>query len=287
MYSVNQIIWFSTEYQIMIFGYNPNINNLPNIIWLNRIFNYSVATLLNSKSETTYDRMFSKLLEIEPALNPTSIMVDFEKASINSLESHFTASTSGCFFHLSQNIYRKIQTEGLAQEYIQDMEYGIKLKMLASLAFVPETDVIDSFNILMAEFPQSASNIAKYFENYYIGKNIPDNTRRIPTFPIRLWNMHTRILNNMPHTNNCVEGWHNAFKSGICHAHPSFPKLLIHLQREQSLQEAIYAKWEGGSIKQRSKQSIEQEKRLQSIVEDYQNRDILVYLRGIAYNFNL
>ena len=94
-------------------------------------------------------------------------MVDFEKASINSLESHFTASTSGCFFHLSQNIYRKIQTEGLAQEYIQDMEYGIKLKMLASLAFVPETDVIDSFNILMAEFPQSASNI----ENYYIGKS--------------------------------------------------------------------------------------------------------------------
>ena len=36
-YSVDQIIWFSTEYQIMIFGYKPNINYLPNIIWLNRI----------------------------------------------------------------------------------------------------------------------------------------------------------------------------------------------------------------------------------------------------------
>ena len=174
-----------------------------------------VYALLNSKSDTTYDRMFSKLLENEPALNPISIMVDFEKASINSLESHLTAFTSGCFFHLSQNIYRKIKTEGLAQEYIQDMEYGIKLKMLASLAFVPETDVIDSFNILMAEFPQSASNIAKYFVNYSIGKKLPHNTRRIPTFPIRLWNMHTRILNNMPRTNNCVEGWHNAFKSAI------------------------------------------------------------------------
>ena len=34
---VNQIIRFSTEYQIMIFGYQPNINYLPNIIWLNRI----------------------------------------------------------------------------------------------------------------------------------------------------------------------------------------------------------------------------------------------------------
>ena len=27
-YSVDQIIWFSTEYQIMIFGYKPNINYL-------------------------------------------------------------------------------------------------------------------------------------------------------------------------------------------------------------------------------------------------------------------
>ena len=36
-YSVDRIIRFSTEYRIMIFGYEPNINYLPNIIWLNRI----------------------------------------------------------------------------------------------------------------------------------------------------------------------------------------------------------------------------------------------------------
>ena len=28
-----------------LFSFQPNINYLPNIIWLNRIFNYSVATL--------------------------------------------------------------------------------------------------------------------------------------------------------------------------------------------------------------------------------------------------
>ena len=32
-----------------VFGYNPNINYLLNIIWLNRIFNYLVATLLIKK----------------------------------------------------------------------------------------------------------------------------------------------------------------------------------------------------------------------------------------------
>ena len=37
-YSVDKVIWFSTEYQIMIFGYKPNMNYLPNSIWLNRIY---------------------------------------------------------------------------------------------------------------------------------------------------------------------------------------------------------------------------------------------------------
>ena len=166
------------------------------------------------------------------------------------------------------------------------MEYGIKLKMLASLVFVPEHDVIDSFTILMTKFPQSVFNVAKYFEDNYIGKRLPDQSRWIPPFQIIIWNMDSRKLNNMPRTNNSVEGWYNAFKSGICHAHPSLAKLLTFLRREQALQEAIYTKWEAGFVKERSKKSIEQEQRLFHIVEDYQNREILSYLRGIAYNFD-
>ena len=79
MYSVNQIIWFSTEYQIMILGYKPNINYLPNIIWLNRIFSYSAATLisvqyldsgtsktpLNKLGTSLYDKYKLNLLEIK------------------------------------------------------------------------------------------------------------------------------------------------------------------------------------------------------------------------------
>ena len=81
------------------------------------------------------------------------------------------------------------------------------------------------------------------------------------------------------------EGWHNAFSHGIGHPHPSFVGLLCFLQKEQSLQEAIYAKWEGGSIKEHSKLSVEREKRIHNIVINYDNRETLEYLRGIAYNF--
>ena len=92
-------------------------------------------------------------------------------------------------------------------------------------------------------------------------------------------------MDRMPRTNNSVEGWHNAFSHGIGHPHPSFVKLLSFLQKEQSLQEAIHAKWEGGSLKGCSRLSVEREKRIYTIVINYDNRETLEYLRGIAYNF--
>ena len=115
--------------------------------------------------------MFNKLLELEPELNPSSIMIDFEKAAMNSLEKKFIACVSGCFFHLSQSIYRKIQANGLTTDYQQDRDFALKLKMLPCLAFVPEIDAIDSFNILMQEYPHLALSVAKYFEDTYIGKD--------------------------------------------------------------------------------------------------------------------
>ena len=94
----------------------------------------------------------------------------------------------------------------------------------------------------MADFPYSALDIAEYFEVNYIGQRLPDQSRRVPPFPIRIWNMHHRVTSKLARTNNAIEGWHNAFKSGInCH-HPGFLKLPSHLQWKQSLQEAILVK---------------------------------------------
>ena len=44
-----------------------------------------VYILLINKEETTYDAAFQKLLELEPGLNPMSIMIDFEKAAMNAI----------------------------------------------------------------------------------------------------------------------------------------------------------------------------------------------------------
>ena len=62
-------------------------------------------------------------------------------------------------------------------------------------------------------------------------------------------------------------------------------RLLCSLQREQSLQEANFemVSWRN---KTQSKVIKMRDQRLQNLVSDYENRDTLVYLRGIARNFD-
>ena len=60
--------------------------------------------------------------------------------------------------------------------------------------------------------------------------------------------------------------------------------LLTFLQREHSLQEDILAKWEAGEVIHPSKLSQVRNERVESIVSNYHNREMLAYLRGIAHN---
>ena len=150
--------------------------------------------------------------------------------------------------------------------------------MLPSLAFVPEQDVVDCLNIIMQDFPASALNVATYFEDTYIGKRIPDQSRRVPQFPIRIWNMYERVQGELARTNNVVEGWHNAFQTSISCSHPTISKLFNVLQREQSIQEATLVKWEAGQRKLASKKSMERNESILALVSDYANRDTITYL---------
>ena len=137
----------------------------------------------------------------------------------------------------------------------------------------------------MADFPQSAMEVAEYFEETYIGRRLPDQTRRLPPFPVIFWSMYTRVLNQTARTNNSVEGWHNAFQSGLSSPHSSFPKLMKHFQREQAIQDVNVAKCESGNIHLQSKSTKERNEILLNLVLDYDNRETLVYLKGVAHNF--
>ena len=162
----------------------------------------------------------------------------------------------------------KIQSSGFTNQYIEDADFALLMKIIPSQAFVPEDQVVHYFTILMSKFPTSAIAVFEYFEDTYIGRFLSNHTRRKPHFPIRLWSLYTRVNLEFGRTNNYLEGWHNGFQSGISWAHPSFAKLLRYSQLEQSL----LTKWESGDVMVYSKGSIARNNRIQTIFSDFGNR---------------
>jgi len=68
---------------------------------------------MSRKTEQAYKALFIYIKSIEPTWQPTTVMTDFERASINAVHSVFpTTKIVGCWFHLSQCIWRTIQELG-------------------------------------------------------------------------------------------------------------------------------------------------------------------------------
>ena len=77
---------------------------------------------------------------IDP-LEPDTILIDFEKSAELAFHEVFPrAVIKGCFFHLTQNIYWKVQSSGLQVPYTADKELQTKIKMIGALAFVPPSE---------------------------------------------------------------------------------------------------------------------------------------------------
>lgn len=96
----------------------PTTRGQPQTIGLPFIY-----ALLENKQEKSYAKVFEVVLQQARDNNiairmPLTVMSDFEMAIINSAQKAFGADrVRCCFFHLSQNVYRHIQSVGLQQLY--------------------------------------------------------------------------------------------------------------------------------------------------------------------------
>lgn len=81
--------------------------------------------LLPDKTEATYKRLFSVIKDLVQNHEPDRIVVDFEKAVINSLKAVFQETeVSCCLSHLSQNVYKHTVQAGYKERYHQDDEFN-------------------------------------------------------------------------------------------------------------------------------------------------------------------
>ena len=77
--------------------------------------------------------------------------------------------------------------------------------------------------------------VIDYFKDTYIDRPRPGGHHRVLLFDLGLWNMYNQTLDDLPRTNNAVEGWHHSFQANVGACHPNFWKLIDILKREQIL----------------------------------------------------
>ena len=145
-----------------------------------------------------------------PDFNPDVVITDFEKASINGFQMAFPQiRLSRYLFHLAQNIHRKIRSLGIAVIYSQDENVQL-------FPFVKKEKLEGLFMFLKSRdgFPKELDPLYGYFFDNYIG-TVNQQRAGVVNFPNQIWNCIHNMLEDLPRTNNAIEGWHSAFDSSF------------------------------------------------------------------------
>lgn len=142
---------------------------------------------------------------MQPALNPTDISVDFEKAAMNAIKDQFeNVEIHGCNFHFGQSVWRHVQAVGLQSVYTTDAEFAQNIKLLTALAYVPIDRVVDAFDELMttdfysehstSPHSEAIQQLATYFQNTYVYRVTRSGKHEVPLYPPEIWNVFDATL---------------------------------------------------------------------------------------------
>ena len=178
-----------------------------------------VYAFLSGKVAHNYNSLFAAIigrchtLGIFPT--PTNVITDFEMAVFISIRNVFGpgVETNGCFYHLTQSTWRRVQNLGLQQLYLNDDEVKKFAGMMDGLAFLPVNDLLNGVAILQLNIPdQALLLLLEYFLDTYVLGPIIANTnpavvhRAPPLFPPNTWNVFDVTLAGGSRTNKFAKG---------------------------------------------------------------------------------
>jgi hypothetical protein len=208
---------------------------------------------------------------------PKSINVDFEKAVFNATNIVFkNTHIYGCYFHLTQNLWRRMVKLGLLEKYYSLPKFKSRFLLLKALVYVPESDMVFVFNQLQSTLGSEFKPLFKYFRINYVGTK-----KKKARFPFATWNLFVRVLNELPRTNNTVESWHSAFTS---HEKKDLTiNLLVEkIRKEQSKTEIYITLMNTGQNFEREEKQVNLDKLIYYLVSSYKKADCMDYLKNIS-----
>ena len=127
-----------------------------------------------------------------------------------------------------------MQQIGLQRRYQDDADFALLVRHIPALAFVPLPHPIEAFESLEDIIPDEMVPLLDYFERTYIGRRLRVR-RRDPLYSHDFWNVHGRVINGDPRTNNKVEGHHNLINQTLSIQHPTIWKFIGALKQLQNM----------------------------------------------------
>lgn len=170
-----------------------------------------VFILMSRRTAKDYKEVFKAVLEIMGGrVNVQEIVSDFELAIWRGVEEVFpNVKMSGCAFHWTQAVFRKLKKIGLAGLYKKNLIVKLLLKKVMTLHLLPAKKIKNSFRLLQREsrgLVISALHkklMSEFFK--YVKKQWVEGNEWVPS----KWS----VFNKAIRTNNDAEGWHNRINS--------------------------------------------------------------------------
>jgi hypothetical protein len=187
----------------------------------------AVYAFLPNKCQDTYRELFQSIVDKCHAsnlqLNVQTIIPDFDDAVLIAVIDVFGRhiNLQGCFYHMTQASWRKIQQLGLMPLYNNDDDFRLFCGMMESLAFLPVPYLTNGIHLLRTLCPDDlpeAAELLDYFDSTYISGRLRQQNpaqnqavrlvlrRSPPMFPPAIWNVHDATVNGDARTNNMCEG---------------------------------------------------------------------------------
>ena len=240
--------------------------------------------LMTSKKESLYTATFKKIKEMCPAFTPSTFMADYEKGLNNALKAVFEGSTvSGCRFHFTQSIYRKILNLGLSTIYKENEEFRHWCLQIMTLVMLPAHHIAplfqslqqQAFDSLTAAETKQIHLFKKYIQRYWIQQVGPQQMS---------------VFACDKKTNNSLEAYNRHIKMRFRKAHPNMWQFLSTLNGiiRISVTEIMRLKRGLQISRDKTRESRRLEKTIKSLENKFLSDKITAkqYLIALSYQVN-
>ncbi len=175
----------------------------------------AVVVLMIKRDKKSYLNVFQKIKELSPNFMPEFCISDFEKASRQAFKEIWPDSVlSGCYFHFSQSVLRKLKKLGLLPLFRRNNEFQKYARCFMAFSLLPENDFDQVFSALDAQVLEGISNLEKsliqkfkiYFKKTWLSPSVRNQLS---------------VFGKPFTTNNGSETFHAQFKKHFLSSQPN------------------------------------------------------------------